>query len=546
MLSPEVNKLAERLTEQEVYNLIIGGGLRGSVGKIEGTRFYWNDNYGQYDLQDLPSPMFSVSTSDFISTGTNRRYVLGTPQNPYYVAPSGVELPIVNNKEVSGLCYSIRCRQAPAGSPDLYDAYFIECLYIGTDGEIVGENNVECKSLFENSHADIVNACYGALLRDGDYSCGLVGVCTGGEGSTREYYTVNESIGSGANAEYYNSFWGAGQKPIEDDGVFPTGGSGGGGGSYSRVDESIPVPSVPSYSVCDIGTTALYEMAPIGLHDFSNYLWSENFFTAIIKNRQSPMENIIQLSMVPRLQFAGTVGNVVIGNVSTPASGLKLSTSYYQINCGTINVNEYYNSFADYQTEIYIYLPFCGIFPVDCNDCMDGTIQVMYNVDVFSGECVAFVSCNTNGVWHVLATYNGNIAVQFPLADRNMMSYYAGLIGGVASGVGSAMNGNVGGFTSGMMQVLTAKAGYSRAGSIGGASGMMNIKYPFLIFSTPQYFTPKTFYDDCGYISNISGKVSTFSGYLQVDTSKLDLNGLSITEEERTLLYDMLDNGIYI
>lgn len=531
--------MAERLSNREVYELIIGGGLRGSVGKIEGSRFYWNDEYGQYDLQDIPAPMFSVSESDFTSTGANRRYILGTPQNPYFKAPSGVELPIVDNKEVSGLCYSIRCVPAPEGSPDLYSAYLIECLYIGTDNTVVGVNNVECKTLFEYSHADIVNACYGGLLREGDYSCGLVGVCTGGEGSTREYYTSNESIGSGENAVYYNSYWGAGQKPIEDDGVTPTGGSGGGGGSYSRPDEEVGVPDLPSYSVCDIGTTALYEMSPMGLHDFSNFLWSANFFDNIIKNRESPIENIIQISMVPRLEFEGVAGNVVIGNLTSPASGLKLSTSFYQINCGTINVTEYYKNFADYDTNISIYLPFCGIFDLDVNDCMDGVIGVKYNIDVFTGECIAFVSCNTNGVWHVLQTHNGNVASQFPIADRNMIPYYSSLIGAVTS----ALTGNVAG---GVQGVMNAKPTYSRAGSIGGAAGMLNIKYPFLIFSTPQIFTAETFKQNRGYMSNLSGKLSSFSGFVSCDPDKLDLTGLNLLDEEMEMLYTILSEGIYI
>ena len=532
--------MAEVLSSREVYELIIGGGVRGSRGtKIEGTRFYWNSEYGQYDPQDEPIPLFSVSASDFLATGTNRTNILGSPQFPYYTAPEGIVLPEISDTPIKSLCYAIRCVEAPPSSPDLYSSYLIECLYLDELGNIVGINNVDCKYILEDSGADIVNACYGGLLREGDFSCGLIGLCRGGESATREFYTSNETIGSGNDAEYYISYWGAGQKPIEDDGVVPTGGSGGGGGAYSRTDESVPVPSLPQYSVCDIGTTALYEMSPAGLHDFSNFLWSSNFFDNILKNRQSPLENIIQITMVPRLEFTGVAGTVVIGNVNSPASGLKLSTSFYQINCGTINVTEYYRNYADYHTEISIYLPYCGIYQLDVNDCMNGIIQVMYNIDVFSGECVAFVSCNTNGVWHVLGTYNGNVASQFPLADRNMASYYSSLLGAV----GSALNKDIIG---GATQIMNAKPTFSRAGSIGGVAGMLNIKYPYLIFTTPQIFTAETFRQNKGYMSNLSGKVSSFSGYVSCDPDKLDLTGLVLMEEEREMLHSILSEGFYV
>lgn len=531
--------MAEPLSSRELYELLIGGGLRGSKGKIEATRFYYNDEFAQFDPQDGFSPILQISESQFVSVGTSPQWILGTNTNPYFVVQEGQQLPTLGDHEIVALAYRYGCEPAQPGSPDLYGDYYLEECYLDSSGNIIGTNRNNCKDLFSESHAEIANFGYGATIREGTYGAGMMTVMVGGEGSTREYYTGYENVISGESFDYYAKYWGAGQKPIEDDGVTPTGGSGGGGGSYSRPDEEVGVPGLPSYSVCDIGTTALYEMSPAGLHDFSNFLWSSNFIDNIIKNRESPIENIIQISMVPRLEFVGTAGSVVIGNLTAPASGLKLSTSFYQIDCGTINVTEYYRNFADYGTSISIYLPFCGIFDIDVNDCMDGVIGVKYNIDVFTGECIAFVSCNTNGVWHVLQTHNGNVASQFPISDRNMMPYYAGLIGAVTS----ALTGNIMG---GVQGVLNSKPTFSRAGSIGGTAGMLNIKYPYLIFSTPQIFTAETFKQNRGYMSNLSGKLSSFSGFVSCDPDKLDLTGLNLMDEEMEMLYSILSEGIYI
>jgi hypothetical protein len=93
---------------------------------------------------------------------------------------------------------------------------------------------------------------------------------------------------------------------------------------------------------------------------------------------------------------------------------------------------------------------------------------------------------------------------------------------------------------------MNAKPEYQRSGNIGSFAGLMGIRYPYLIFTTPQLFTPKTFKDNCGYISNIQGTLSSFHGFLQIDTAKLDLNELPIMDEERDLLYAMMDEGIYV
>ena len=536
------------LSNKEVYELVIGGGLRGSTGKLSGGRFYYNDSDGMYELQDIPQVEAQISEGQFLATGTTKSYILGSPSSPYFVAPGDVQLPEVNNKHVKALCVGYQCVEAPPGSPDQYSSYNIVIDYIADDGTIAGSNVIECKHLFENSGAEVVNLAYGGWLRDGTYGSGFVGIATATEGHPREYYTANETISSGADNVFYCSYWGVGQKPMEDDGVAPTGGSGGGGGSYSRPDEAVPIPGLPTYSIADIGTTGVFECSPMSLSSFTNFLWSDNFFDNIIKNQRAPLDNVISLAMMPRMELTGETASIIVGNLDSECSGLKLSTTYYQLNCGTINVTEYYRNFADYHTQIQIYLPFCGVFDLPVNDVMDGSVGVYYNVDVFSGACVAFVTCNTNGVWHVLQQHNGNIKTELPLSSNNWMQYYTGLAGVI----GSAMSKDVGGAVNSFANM---KINYQRAGNIGSTVGLMSVRYPYLIFTTPQIFTANGFKDSRGYVSNLSGTIQSFINakqkpsdvaYIQADTNKLDLTDLVITDEERTMLYTMLEEGIYI
>ena len=351
------------------------------------------------------------------------------------------------------------------------------------------------------------------------------------------------SLIAGNSFTFWGTKWADGQEPIEDDGVTPTGGSGGGGGLFNRPDEVVGIPGLPTINLASLGLCTIYHVTEAQCADFSAYLWSPGgFFDDIIKNQASPMENIISLSMVPAFNFNEAAANILIGNTDSGVGGYKLNTTYYEIDCGLINVTEYYKNFADYRTELQVYLPFIGIRDINVNDCMNGYIKVVYHCDVFSGQCVAFIQTQVGkGSWHVIASYNGSIACQVPLSGAN----YMGVFNGVLGAVGAAVGGNIIGAAGSLMN---AAPSYMRSGNIGSTAGLMGIRYPYLIFSTPQLFTPATFDHNVGYIANVQGTLSSFSGFLQVDTSKLDLSNsnLSLMDEEIDMLYQMLDQGIYV
>lgn len=532
--------MADNLTREEVVNLVISSGLHGSTGTIEAQEGYYN-----YDSASM-IPFMSDQWQGVALPSTNAYGttvdVYGSSTSPYFICPPGTAYTDLGD-EIGG--YSITFEWNAVNDPEppgsYHDVWRLHYWVFSPSGVLLRHNVNE-----QDTPSPVYgNTVYITPLAGWDDNNGSwsFDYCMG------YYYEDDEEIKMrGLGSSFPGGmplvdacgYWGAGQKPIEDDGVMPTGGGGGGGGSFVRFDESIGIPGLPSINIADLGMCSIYHVTPQQCADFSAYLWTPGgFIDDILKNMASPMENVISLSMVPSLAFNESGAEILIGNTASGVQAYKLHTTFYELDFGNINVTEYYNGFGDYQTEIQIYLPFIGLRDVPINDCMNGRIKVVYHVDVFSGQCVAFIQTYTGGAWHVTASYNGSIACQIPLSGANYMGVYNGVLGAV----GSAVSGNVIGSASSLMN---AKPEYQRSGNIGSTAGLMSIRYPYLIFTTPQLFTPKTFRQDCGYLSNISGTLGSFSGYIEVDTTKLDLNGLSITEEERTLLYDMLDKGIYI
>lgn len=339
-------------------------------------------------------------------------------------------------------------------------------------------------------------------------------------------------------------------KYLDSEGIAPTGGTGGGGGYYSRPDEIVGVPSLPSVSVCDTGFVSLYSVTTGELQALATYMWDNNFFSSIIKNFSSPMENIIGLNLIP-FNPSGNPGTIKIGNVDTNIASSKLSTSFYHVSCGQKNVAEYYRTFADYAPytpSISLFLPYIGIVSLSPDDCMNGSIKIDYNIDVFSGSCVAFVSCNTNGVWHVLQQHQGTITSSFPLSGQNYMSVYTGLLGAASSFAGGAIAGNVAaGAVNAGAQMMNIKPDYMRSGNVSSTAGIMGTQYPYLIFTTPQYIMAENFRDVKGYTSNLKCSISSCSGFLQATADNSELSGITTaTADELDMIRSLLSEGIYI
>ena len=335
---------------------------------------------------------------------------------------------------------------------------------------------------------------------------------------------------------------------LDSEGIAPTGGTGGGGGYYSRPDEIVSIPSLPAVSVCDTGFVSLFSVTTGELQALATYMWDNNFFNTIVKNFNSPMENIISLNLIP-FNPTGNPGNIIIGNVDTGIASSKLSTSFYHVSCGQKNVSEYYRSFADYAPftpSIGLFLPYIGIVNLNPDDCMNGSIKVDYNIDVFSGACVAFVSCNTNGVWHVLQQHQGTITSSFPLSGQNYMNVYTGILNAASS---FAMIDRK--YVDFNKNEVDKMAKWTVNNEIYYVSfyvtaGILGTQYPYLIFSTPQYIMAENFRDVKGYTSNLKCTISSCSGFLQATADNSELSSIPCTEEEREYIRNILSEGIYV
>ena len=330
------------------------------------------------------------------------------------------------------------------------------------------------------------------------------------------------------------------------------GGIGGNGYGFWN-DERTGNQPLPTTSIIDTGMCSIYLPSKALLKDFSNYLWSNDFFDNVIKNYQSPLENIISLSIIPAIAQPDDARYISIGNCTTSILCTITNEQYVSVECGSIDLKEHYGNFSDYSpnTSIDIYLPYIGYRQIDIDDFMAGKIRVRYQCDILTGDCVAEIYCEGKGKSKLMYTFNGNISYNVPLSGANYLQYYLSIvsgIGSVATGVAQGIGGNplggIGTAASGVGQILTSKPAYGRSGSLGSAAGYLSYRRPFLVRKSPINTTAKNLAQESGYISNKGQKIGDYSGFTKCAAVILD--GITATKSELDEIESLLKEGVII
>lgn len=357
---------------------------------------------------------------------------------------------------------------------------------------------------------------------------------------------------SGNNARDY---W-SGKKPIfpseiSDDPYTPGGetpqtpGGTGGTGDFDGSSTDIGIPDAPSISAASTGFISLFNPSLSQLNDLASFMWSDLFDIDTFKKLfADPMQTILGLSVVPGPIPSAGASEVKVGNISTGVTMNKAAQQYITIDCGSLNVNEYWGAYLDYDpyTKCEIYLPYIGTHAIAADDIMGKTVQVVYRIDILSGACMAYIKCGGS----VLYQFAGQCAASIPITGNDWTNVINGTLS-VAASIGSMVA--TGGATAPLAASALAntavnqmKPSVEKSGSLSGAAGIMGIQQPYLIVTRPRQALPHRQNTYTGYPSLYSVNLSELTGYTEIE--KIHLEGIPATEKELTEIDTLLKGGV--
>ena len=287
----------------------------------------------------------------------------------------------------------------------------------------------------------------------------------------------------------------------------------------------------------------VYNPTQAQINDFGAWLWSSDPIDALMKMFQSPIEAVISLHQIYVDPPVGESQHIWCGYLDSGVSSLVVSKQYTSHDCGSISLPEYFGNVLDYSpyTEVSLYLPFIGIVPLADKDIMRSTISITYNVDVYTGACLANVKVTRDGGnGGVLYTFAGNCAVQYPLTSGNMN----GLLLGLANTALAVTTGSP--FLVGHAAVNAIAGGGSvqRSGHFSGNSGVLGNKTPYLIISRPQPHLANNFSAYQGKPTNYTTTVGACSGFIKCKVDHIE--NVNATDSELTEIDTLLQQGVLV
>ena len=364
-----------------------------------------------------------------------------------------------------------------------------------------------------------------------------------------------------------------------------TSGDGGGDGDFDDSSDPIPIPPDPTISAASSGLVTIYNPTLTQMRDVANALLNPDILRALASAVVKLSDVIIGLSIVPMTIPDGGLEYIKVNLLgyqwNTGVECTKAAKQFITLDCGTLAINEYWGSCLDYApyTQIGLFLPYCGYFPLNVDEVMGHTLGVVYKVDLFSGQCIAFVTVDNS----VHYQFTGNVATQIPISSQSYdglisaLLEFAGSTGEFASAMGeraehrdsvaagegifSASDAdranatqmaldrkvdqtatNLAGATLGA--VMACKPNYTRTGMIHGPAGFMGVQKPYVTITRPRQSLPDGYNTYEGYPSNITANLGNLEGYTKVESIKLAIPGATALEKEAIIT--LLQGGVYL
>lgn len=329
---------------------------------------------------------------------------------------------------------------------------------------------------------------------------------------------------------------------------------GGGGGNYDPSSDPIDFPALPTGGALECGAVKAHRVSKQTLEAIMQKLWDNSIFNIQNmwqKSISDPMDAIVSLHALPFSPTVGTADEIWIGNFDTNLTSPPVTSQYIEVDCGSLNVKEFWGSALDYSpyTRAEIYLPFIGVKDVAVEDVMNSTVQIKYHVDVLTGDCIAFIKCGQSVLYH----FTGNCRMTIPLSSytTDALQTTIGETGKmITSGaIGAAVGGGAGAMAgvtiSSAANVAASKIRLNKGSDVSGSLSVMDDFTPYFIFHRPIQSLAKNYNKFKGYPSNITATLGSVSGYTEVEHIHLQ-NIPNATSEEMDEIVSLLKAGVIL
>ena len=414
-----------------------------------------------------------------------------------------------------------------------------------------GDDKLLAPMGFDIGIPSIGNICYGLIaLQNYGSHCGVI-------------IYMDEHVNGSTLAPYDLDPGEKGFRPTGDHTKNNAGGGNKSGQGVGYETDELEQPGEPDEtkaSVAGTGFVNVYDVTSANLANFGKCLYSSTILTGLANLFINPMDGVVSLNIFPYVPHVGSSTAIKLINWSCTtmdlgvnASGFPLTKQFRTVDFGTLSIAEMWESFLDYDASSFaLYLPFIGTVDIPVGEVMNGSVNVQYTIDFFTGGCVANVLCTKTATLSSgqsvtqfsQHSYQGNCAIQVPLTAVS----YGNLVGSMINAVASGMKSGLAGAGMSLASDLASggfKPTVETKGAITANGGFCAVTYPYITVTRPVTAEPESYQEVIGYPSYIDTKLATCQGLCVCDN--INLSGLSgATESEINRIKQICKEGLYI
>lgn len=340
------------------------------------------------------------------------------------------------------------------------------------------------------------------------------------------------------------------------------------GGTFDDSSDTISIPSMPSIGISTAGFTNVYKVSTGELIGFGAELFPkmpdfdtsadsipdvlnnigiavQSLFTAFQNSKL--IDYVIDCHIIPVSPTTGDNANIKVAYKSFTQTAAKVTSDYVDIDCGSLNVGEYYANFMDYGqfTTAKLYLPFVGFVPIQPEYWQSGVLSVIYRFNIIDGSFVAFVkstSSKSNLSDSVIAQYGGNCCVHLPVTGLNYSNMVSGALQTVPAVINSAKGGDISGAAANALNTLSLAPSMQSSNGYNSCTAFLGVRTPYLVIERAVSNFSQSYPTENGLPSNITSKFDTLTGYT-IATAEIMTGFGGATEDEKTMILNALAEG---
>ena len=224
-------------------------------------------------------------------------------------------------------------------------------------------------------------------------------------------------------------------------------------------------------------------------------------------------------------------------------------TDYYvDVNCGTLELEEYWCNYLDYSgTRIKIFLPYIGFVNLQPEYINGGSVNVKYRFNVIDGSfmCVLHsTSGKSNLDESLIGQYSGMACLHIPITSQNYSQQISGLISSSGMAVTAGLTGNAGmafGSAMNLANTLSQKPSTSHNNGYNSSSSFLSHRKPYIIIERQVAQFSTQYPEENGLPSYVSKPLSQIHGFTILDNPVLNID---CNADEYNEIISLLKTGV--